>query len=152
MNESQPSSDRDRIAAGAEKYRQRQAEELLEAFDAWEADKEKSPSEAAAEPSADGDPDDAPSNDLSDGRDAAGPADQLAWLLAAEDDAEFVRRVFQDFVARLDELACRITVVVEDGHLDAGRRRALFNRILDSSQFLIDVAGALEPDPDWYAR
>jgi hypothetical protein len=32
MNESQPSSDRDHIAAGAEKYRQRQAEEFLEDF------------------------------------------------------------------------------------------------------------------------
>jgi hypothetical protein len=72
--------------------------------------------------------------------------------LAAEDDQDFVRRVFQDFEARLDELGCRIVVVVENGHLDAGRRQALFIRILDSSQFLIDVAGALEPDPDWYAR
>jgi hypothetical protein len=86
------------------------------------------------------------------GRDAPGPEDQVASLLAADDDQDFVRRVFQDFGERLDELGCRIVVVVEDGHLDAGRRRALFNRILDSSQFLIDVAGALEPEPDWYAR
>ena len=142
----------DRIAAGAEKHRQRQAEEPLEAFYAGEADKENARSEAAAEPSADGDPDHEPSDDLSDARDAAGPADQLAWILAAENDGDFVRRVFQDFEARLDELGCQIVVVVEHGHLDAGRRRALFNRILDSSQFLIDVAGALEPDPDWYAR
>jgi hypothetical protein len=152
MNESQSSSDGDGIAAGAEEYGQCQAEEFLEAFYAWEADQEKARSEAAAEPSADGDPNDAPSNDLSDRRDATGPADQLARLLAAEDDQDFVRRVFQDFEARLDELGCRIVVVVDDGHLDAGLRRALFNRILDSSQFLIDVAGALEPDPDWYAR
>jgi hypothetical protein len=152
MNESQPSSDRDHIAAGAEEYRQRQAEELLEAVYAGEAGQEKARSEAAAEPSADGDPDDAPSDDLSDGRDTAGPADQLAWILAAEDDGDFVRRVFQDFEARLDELGCRIVVVVENGHLDAGRRRALFDRMLASSAFLTDVAGALEPDPDWYAR
>ena len=107
---------------------------------------------AATEPSADGGPDDGPSNDLSDGHDAAGHADQLAWLLAAEDDADFVRRVFQDFVARLDELGCQIVVVVENGHLDARRRRALFDRILASSKFLTDVANALEPDPRWYAR
>ena len=148
MKESQP----DRIAAGAEKYRQRQAKELLEAFYAGEADKENARSEAAAEPSADGDPDHEPSDDLSDARDGAGPTDQLAWILAADDDQEFVRRVFQDLVARLDELGCRIAVFVEDGHLDADRRRALFDRILDSNEFLMAVASALEPDPRWYAH
>jgi hypothetical protein len=152
MNESPPSYDRDRDAADSEKHRLRQAVERLEESYDWETAKEKARAEAADEPSADGDPDDGPTSDLSDGRDAAGAADQLAWILAAENDGDFVRRVFQDFEARLDELGCRIVVVVDDGHLDTGRRRALFNRILASSQFLIDVAGALEPDPDWYAR
>jgi hypothetical protein len=156
MNESKRLSDRDRIEADAEKCREHQAKELLEAFCAVNADDEKTPAdyeqaraEAAAEPSADGNSDDAPSNDMSDGCDAA---DQLAWFLAAEDDADFVRRVFQDFGARLNELVDRIAVVVNDGHLDAGQRRALFDRILDSSNYLVDVAGALEPDPNWYAR
>jgi hypothetical protein len=145
MNESQPSCDRDRIAAGAEKYRQRQAEEFLEAFDAWEADKEKAQPEAPAEPSADGDPDDTPSNDLSDGRDAAGAADQLAWLLAAEDNEDFVSRVFQDFGDRLLELMCRIVVVLESGRLDAGRRQALLERIAFSGELLVDLADPGEP-------
>jgi hypothetical protein len=156
MNESQRLSDRDRIDADAEKYQEHQAKELLEAFYAvndddakTRTDYEQARGEAAAESSTDGNSDNAPSNDMSDGCTAA---DQLAWFLAAEDDADFVRRVFQDFEARLNELVGRIAVVVEDGHLDAGWRRALFNRILDSSQFLIDVAGALEPDPNWYAR
>jgi hypothetical protein len=152
VSEFQPSSDRDRIVADAEQYRRRQTEELHQEFSAWEADEEKAQTEAAAEPSADGDPDDGPSDDLSDARDGAGPTDQLAWILAADDDQEFVRRVFQDLVARLDELGCRIAVFVEDGHLDADRRRALFDRILDSNEFLMAVASALEPDPRWYAH
>jgi hypothetical protein len=152
MNESRPAIDRARITADAEKHHQRQADEFLKAFDAGEDDKEEARAEAAAEPSADGDPDDAPSNDLSDVRDAAGRAVPLAWILAADDNKDFVSRIFQDFEDRLDELGCQIAVVAEYGHLDAGRRRALFDRMLASSNFLIDVAGALEPDPNWYAR
>ena len=58
-----PPSDRDRIAADAEEYRLLQAEEVLEAFYAVGADDEKARAEAAAGPSADGGPDDGPSND-----------------------------------------------------------------------------------------
>ena len=152
MNESQPSSDRDRIAAGAEKYRQRQAKELLEAFDAWEADKEKSPSEAAAEPLADGDPDDGPRDDLSDGRDAAGPADQAARLLEAEDGEAFVSRAFEDFEERLVELVERIVAVLQDGRVDAGRRQALSERIAVSTRHLADLADAVETDLGRCAR
>ena len=52
MNESRPSSDRDRNAADAEQYRLRQAEELLEPLHAVEADDEKARAEATAEPPA----------------------------------------------------------------------------------------------------
>jgi hypothetical protein len=141
MNESQPSSDRDRDAAGAEKYRQRRAKELLQFI---EADHEQVLAETAAEPSADGDPDDAPSDDLSDGRDAADPADQLAWLLAAGTDEAFTGRVFQDFEERLAELAYRVMDVLEHGRVDAGRRQALLERIADSGRFLVELADAVE--------
>jgi hypothetical protein len=103
-------------------------------------------------PPADGDPDDGPSNNLSDGRDAAGPEDLVAWLLAAEDDEDFVRRVFQDFGARLDELGYRIAVVAEDGRLDAGRRQALLERIAVSGGILDDLADAVETDLGRCAR
>jgi hypothetical protein len=88
MNASRPSSDRDRDAAGAEQYRRRQAEEPLEALHAVEADDEEARAEAATEPSADGDPDDGPGDDLSDRRDAAGPEDQLAGLVVPLDETE----------------------------------------------------------------
>ena len=52
MNESRPSSDRDRNAADAEQYRLRQAEELFEPLHAVEADDEKAQAEATAEPPA----------------------------------------------------------------------------------------------------
>jgi hypothetical protein len=116
MNESLPSSDRDRIAA------------------------------------ADGYPDDAPSSDLSDGRDAADNADQLAWLLAAEDDDDFVSRVFQDFADRLCDVVSRIVIVLEHGRLDAGRRQALLARIADSGDILGDLADAVETDLGRSAR
>ena len=121
MNESQPSSDRDRIAADAE-------------------------------PSADGDPDDGPSNDLSDGRDAAGPADQAARLLAAEDAEAFLSRAFEDFEERLVELVSRIVAALEDGRLDAGRRQALRERIAVSTGHLVDLADAVETDLGRCAR
>jgi hypothetical protein len=98
---------------------------------------------SAAEPSADGDPDNGPSNDLSDGRDAVGP-EEVAWLLAAEDDEDFVSRVFQDFGDRLCELMGRIVVVLEDRRLEAGRRQALLERIAESGGFLVDLADAVE--------
>jgi hypothetical protein len=145
MNESRPSSDRDRIAAAAEQYRRRQAEEL-EAFYATEADEEKARAEAEDEPSADGDPDDGPSDDLSDGRDAAGPEDQVAWLLEAEDDEDFVSRVFQDFGDRLCDLMSRVVAVLESGRLDAGRRQALLERIADAGGLLVELADAAETD------
>ena len=52
MNESQPSSDRERNAAAAEEYRLRQAEKHPEALHAVEADEEKARAEATAEPPA----------------------------------------------------------------------------------------------------
>jgi hypothetical protein len=52
MNESRPSSDRDRNSAAAEQHRPRQAEEFVEASHAVEADDEEARAEAAAEPSA----------------------------------------------------------------------------------------------------
>jgi hypothetical protein len=145
MNESPPSYDRDRDAA-AEKYRRLQAEEHLEEFYAWEADEEKARAEAADEPSADGDPDDGPRDDLSVGRDAAGPEDQVAWLLAAEDDEDFVSRVFQDFGDRLCDLMSRVVAVLESGRLDAGRRQALLERIADAGGLLVELADAAETD------
>ena len=144
MNESQPSSDRDRNNAAAKKYPLRQAEEPLEALYAVEADDEKARAEATAEPPADGDPDDGLSNDLSDGRDAASPEDLVAWVLAAEDYEDFVRRVFQDFGARLDKLGYRIAVVVEDGRLDAGQCKALSDRIAVSGEQLLNLAYAVK--------
>ena len=70
----------------------------------------------------------------------------VAWILAAEDDQEFVRRVFRNFGDRLDELECRIMGVLEDGPLDAGRRQALFERIAVSGGLLVDLADAVETD------
>ena len=137
VTESQPTSNRERIAAAAKTYRLRQAEKLPEASYAVKADT---------------DPNDAPSNDLSDGRDAAGPADQLAWLLAATDDEDFVSRVFKDFEERLNELVCRIVVVLESGRLDANRRQALFDRIAISGGHLVDLADAVETDLGRCAR
>ena len=145
MNESRPSSDRDRDVADAEHYRPRQAEDRLEALYAVEADEEKAQTEAAAEPSADGDPDDGPRDDLSVGRDAAGPADQAARLLEAEDGEAFAR-VFEDFEERLYELVCRIVADLQDGRLDAGRRQALCERIAVSTGHLVDLADAVETD------
>jgi hypothetical protein len=152
MNESRSSSDRDRDAADAEKYREFQAKELLEALCVVGADDEEARAEAAAEPSADGDPDDGPSDDLSVGRDAAGPADQAARLREAEDDEDFVRRVFEELGERLDELACRIVVVPEDGRLDAGRRLALLERIAVSRGLLMELEDAIETDLGRCAR
>jgi hypothetical protein len=146
MNESQP--DREHNAAAAKKYRLRRVEKLPEALHAVEADEEKARAEAAAEPSADPDPDDAPS----DGRDVAGNVDQLAWLLAAADDEDFASRVFKDFQERLNELVCRIVVVLESGHLDAGRRQALFDRIAISGGHLVELADAVETDLGRCAR
>jgi hypothetical protein len=117
-----------------------------------EANYEQARAEAAAEPSADGDPDDEPSNNLSDGRDAAGPEHQVARLLAAEDDEDFVRRVFEELGERLDELVCRIVVVPEDGRLDAGRRLALLERIAVSRGLLMELEDAIETDLGWCAR
>jgi hypothetical protein len=71
----------------------------------------------------------------------------LAWILAAEDDEEFVRRVFEGFGWSLDELEARITVVVEDGRLDAGRRQALLERIAVTVALLVELADAVETDP-----
>jgi hypothetical protein len=142
MNESQPSYDRDRYAADSEKHRQRQAVERLEESYDWEADEEKARAEAAAEPSADGDPDDGPS----DGRDAPGPEDQAARLLAAEDAEAFLSRAFEDFEERLVELVSRIVAVLEDGRLDAGRRQAMCERIAVSVEHLVDLADAVETD------
>ena len=146
MNESRPSSDRDRDVADAEPYRPRQAEERLEALYAAEADDEEAWAEAADEPSADGDPDDGPSDDLSDGRDAPGPADQAARLLAAEDAEAVVSHAFEDFEERLVELVERIVAVLQDGRLDAGRRQALSERIAVSTGHLVDLADAVETD------
>ena len=78
--------------------------------------------------------------------DAASPEDQLAWLLAAEDDETFVNRIFGGFGARLDELVCRIVAVLEDGRLDAGRRQTLLERIAVSGGFLMELADAVETD------
>jgi hypothetical protein len=102
--------------------------------------------DTATEPSADGGPDDGPSDDLSDGRDAAGNVDQLEWLLATEDDETFTSRVFQDFEERLAELSGRIVVVLKDGRLEAGRRQALLERLAGSRGFLVDLADAVETD------
>ena len=146
MKESPPSSDRDRDVADAEPYRPRQAEERLEAFYATEADDEEARAEAADEPSADGDPDDGPTDDLSDARDAPGPEDRGSSLLAAEDNEVFVGRIFEGFSERLDELVSRIVAVLEDGRLDAGRRRALLERIAVSGGLLVDLADAVETD------
>ena len=146
MNESRPSSDRDRDVADAEPYRPRRAEERLEELYAVEADDDdEARAEGADEPSADGDPDDGPRDDLSDGRDAAGPADQAARLLEGEDGEAFAR-VFEDFEERLAELMGRIAVVLEDGRLDAGRRQALSERIAVSTGHLVDLADAVETD------
>ena len=70
----------------------------------------------------------------------------VAWILAAEDDQEFVRRVFRNFGDRLDELECRIMGVLEDGPLDAGRRQALFERIAVSGGLLMEFADAIATD------
>jgi GNAT superfamily N-acetyltransferase len=94
---------------------------------------------AAAEPSAYVGPNDGPSNDLSDGRDAAGHVDQLPWLQAA-----FFSGVFQDLEERLAELSHRIVVAVESGRLDAGRRQALLEWLADSRGFLVELADAVE--------
>ena len=152
MNESRPSSDRDRDVADAEHYRPRKAEDRLEALYAVEADDEEARAEAADEPSADGDPDDGPRDDLSVGRDAAGPADQDARLLAAEDAEDFVSRAFEDFEERLVELVERIVAVLQDGRLDAGRRQALSERIAVSTRHLADLADAVETDLGRCAR
>jgi hypothetical protein len=104
---------------------------------------------AATDPSADGDPDDALSNDMSDSRDAA---NQLAWLLAAADDEDFVSRVFEDFEDRLCELVRRIVVILVDGRLDAGRRQALLERIAVVDGHLADLADAVETDLGRCAR
>ena len=106
-NESRPSSDRDRVAVVAERYRLRLADEL----------------------------------DV-----ASCPADRAAWLLAAEDDEDFVRRVFMDFEERLDELGYRIVVVVEDDRLEAGRRQALYEEIVASGELLLDLAYVVKTD------
>ena len=152
MNESRPSSDRDRDVADAEPYRPRQAEDRLEALYAAEADDEEARAEAADEPPADGDPDDGPRDDLSDGRDASGPADQAARLLAAEDGEALVSRAFEDFEERLVELVERIVAVLQDGRLDAGRRQALRERIAVSTGHLVDLADAVETDLGRCAR
>ena len=147
MNESRPSSDRDRDVADAEPYRPRQAEDRLEASYAAEADDDdEARAEGADEPSADGDPDDGPGDDLSVGRDAAGPADQAARLLEAEDAEAFLSRAFEDFEERLVELVERIVAVLQDGRLDAGRRQALCERIAVSVEHLVDLADAVETD------
>ena len=153
MNESPPSHDRDRDVADAEQCRPRQAEERLEALYAVEADDDdEARAEGADEPSADGDPDDGPRDDLSVGRDAAGPADQAARLLAAEDAEDFVSRAFEDFEERLVELVERIVAVLQDGRLDAGRRQALCERIAVSTGHLVDLADAVETDLGRCAR
>jgi hypothetical protein len=152
MNESRSSSDRDRNAADAEKYRLLQAKELLEALIIVEADDEKARAEAAAEPSADGDPDEGPSDDLSDGRAAAGPEHQVARLLEARDDGLFASHVFQDFGVRLDEFVRRIEIVLKNPRLDAGRRRALYERIAVSAGRLAKLADAVETDRGRGAR
>jgi hypothetical protein len=101
---------------------------------------------AATEHSVDSAPDDALSDDLNDGCDAADNSDQLAWLLTAENNQDFVNGVFQDFEERLAEVSHRIVVVLKDGRLDAGRRQALLDRIADSRGFLVDLADAVETD------
>jgi hypothetical protein len=78
--------------------------------------------------------------------DASGPADQLAWLLEAEDDEDFARRAVQDFQDRLGDLVSRIVVVLEHGRLDAGRRQALLEQIAKSVELLVDLADAVETD------
>jgi hypothetical protein len=69
-----------------------------------------------------------------------------AWILAAEDDQEFVHRVFQGFKWPLDELEARITVVLEDGRLDAGRLKALLERIAVTVALLVELAGVVESE------
>jgi hypothetical protein len=81
-------------------------------------------------------------------RDAPGPADQLAWLLAAEDDEALVGRVFEDFEERLGELVRRIVAVLEDGRLDFGRLQALHERIAHSVEVLVGLADAVKIDLD----
>jgi hypothetical protein len=80
------------------------------------------------------------------GRDAKGPADQAARLPGAEDGDDFVSRVVEDFEEGLAELVCRIALVAEDGHLDAGRRRALFGRIAASGPLLVELVDAVDTD------
>jgi hypothetical protein len=152
MNEFPPSYDRDHDAADGEKYRLRQAEDRVEEFYAWEADEEKARSEAATELSADGDPDDGPSNDLSDGCDAQGPEDQAARPLEAEDAETFLSRAFEEFEERLVELVSRIVVALENGRLDAGRRQAVCERIAVSGGHLVELADAVETDLGRIAR
>jgi hypothetical protein len=86
------------------------------------------------------------------GRYAPGPEDQVAWLLAAADDEEFVRRVFEDFEERLGELVGRIVAVLEAVRLDAGRRQALLDRIAVSGEVLDDLADAVATDLGRCAR
>jgi hypothetical protein len=69
-----------------------------------------------------------------------------AWILAAEDDEEFVDRVFEGFQWPLDELDCRISVVLEAGRLDEGRRQALLERIAVTVTLLEGLADAVKTD------
>ena len=80
---------------------------------------------------------------LDDPDDDAGPAD---CLMAPEDDEDFVRGVFMDFEEQLDDLGCRIAVVVEFGRLEAGRRRALYEMIVASGELLLDLAYSVKTD------
>ena len=137
MNESRPSSFRDRVAAYAEKYRPLQPRELLEALD------EQARAGAAAEPPADRNPGDGPSNGPSNWPERA---DEIGWLWAAADDEDLLRRVFQDFGERLDELMWRIFVVLEDDLLHSGRRRDLLQRISVVGEFLVEQVHAGEAD------
>jgi hypothetical protein len=84
--------------------------------------------------------------DPADGGPGPGPEDQLAWLLAAEDDANFVGRVFEGFAERLDELGGRIAAGLADGRLDVRRRRAVYERIAVSVRRLLELADAVEAD------
>jgi hypothetical protein len=84
-------------------------------------------------------------NERSSDRDRIATDPMLAWFLAAEDDQDFVHRFFPNYEAWLDELDARITTVLEDGRLDAGRRQALCDRIAILIGRLVELADAVEP-------
>jgi hypothetical protein len=75
-----------------------------------------------------------------------------AWILAAENDEEFVRLVCEGFEWQLDELETRIAGVMEIGRLEAGRRQALLERIAATVALLVELADAVETDLGRCAR